>query len=76
MRKFPRQGAIAYAAGCALAERKLWGKASSLLQQAANDETLSKPARRRAWRYLAQLAEEQSDQERAAQCYASVAELS
>ena len=76
MQTCPRQGAVAYAAGCALAERKLWGKAKPLLQQAADDEALTKPARRRAWRYLAQLAEEQSDPERAARCYAAVAEQS
>ena len=37
----PRDGGIALAAGCALAERGLWGKARTLLEQAGNDPTLA-----------------------------------
>ena len=72
---FPREGAIAFAVGCAMAECRLWGKARQALQQAADDETLPRTARRRAWRQLAELAQEQSDAERAAQCYAAAAQI-
>ena len=72
---YPREGAIAFAVGCALAERQLWGKARQALQQAADDETLPKPARRRAWRQLAELAEEQGDHDGAARCYAAAAQI-
>jgi HemY protein len=71
----PREPAIAYAVGCALAERQLWGKARGLLEQAAANETLPAAARRRAWLALAQLAEQQSDGERAARCYESAARI-
>lgn len=70
-----REGAIAFAVGCALAECRLWGKARQALQQAADDETLPKASRRRAWRQLAELAHEQGDEERAAQCYAAAARI-
>jgi HemY protein len=72
---FPRDGAIAFAVGCAMAEYRLWGKARQALQQAADDETLPKASRRRAWRQLAELAEEQADHERAGQCYAAAAQI-
>jgi len=72
---YPRDGAIAFAVGCAMAEYRLWGKARLALQQAADDETLPKASRRRAWRQLAELAEEQADHERAAQCYAAAAQI-
>ena len=36
----PRDGSVALAAGSALAERGLWGKARTLLEQAADDATL------------------------------------
>ena len=72
---YPRDGAIAFAVGCAMAECRLWGKARQALQQAADDETLPKASRRRAWRQLAELAQEQADHERAAQCYAAAAQI-
>jgi len=72
---FPREGAIAFAVGCAMAERQLWGKARVALEQAADDDALPKPSRRRAWRQLAQLAEEQGDAPRAAACYAAAARI-
>jgi HemY protein len=37
----PRDGSVALAAGCALAERGLWGKARALLELAADDATLA-----------------------------------
>lgn len=72
---FPGDGAIAFAVGCAMVECKLWGKARQALQQAAEDEALPKPSRRRAWRQLAELAQQQGDAERAAACYAAAARI-
>jgi HemY protein len=72
---FPREGAVALAFGCALAERQLWGKARRLLEQAAEDATLAVVARRRAWLALAQLAQQEGDAERAAQCFEAAARL-
>ena len=72
---YPRDGALAFAAGCAMAECRLWGKARLALQQAADDETLPKPARRRAWRQLAEIAQQQGDAARAAECYAAAARI-
>jgi HemY protein len=74
-RRFPREGAIAFAVGCAMSEFRLWGKARQALQQAADDETLPKASRRRAWRHLAELAKEQADDARAALCYAAAAQI-
>jgi HemY protein len=72
---YPRDGAIAFAVGCAMAECQLWGKARQALQQAAEDETQPKPARRRAWRQLAEIAQQQGDAERAAECYTAAARI-
>ena len=69
----PRDGAIALAAGNALAARGLWGKARSLLEQAANDGALAAPARRKAWIALAELAAQEGDSALAARCYESAA---
>lgn len=72
---YPREAAVAYAVGCALAERELWGKARLLLEQASNAADLNNTSRRHAWLLLARLAENQSDAERAASCYQSAAHL-
>lgn len=72
---YPREAAVAYAVGCALAERELWGKARLLLEQAAVSPDLATASRRRAWLLLARLAENQSDAERAASCYQAAAKL-
>jgi HemY protein len=74
-RAYPRDGAVAFATGCALAERQLWGKARLALQQAADDATLPAASRRRAWRQLAQLAHEEGDDPRAADCYAAASQI-
>jgi HemY protein len=71
----PRDAAVAYAVGCALAERELWGKARVLLEQAAGAPQLGADSRRHAWLLLARLAEEQSDNDAAADCYRSAARL-
>jgi HemY protein len=67
--------AVMLAVGMAFADRQLWGKARRLLEQAAPAQTLPVPARRQAWRALAQLAREESDSERAQQCERAAAAL-
>jgi HemY protein len=71
----PREGALAFAAGAVLAERQLWGKARTLLAQAAADDALGVPARRRAWVMVAELAEREGDGEASRQAYARAARL-
>ena len=71
----PRDGGVALAAGCALAERELWGKARPLLEQAGDDPTLASAPRRRAWIALAELAAREGDSARAARCYEASARL-
>ena len=65
----PRDGAVALAAGRALAERGLWGKSRALLEQAANDVALPTTTRRKAWIALAELATREGDAARAARCF-------
>ena len=72
---YAREGAIALAVGCALAERQLWGKARRLLEQAAADPGLASAARRKASLALAALAREQGDAEQAAACFEAAARL-
>jgi HemY protein len=64
----PTDPAVAVAVGTAMIERQLWGKARRPLEQAAAAESLGAAARRRAWRSLAQLAQEEGDPARAQQC--------
>ena len=71
----PRDGAIALAAGRALAERGLWGKARVLLEQAGDDAALAATARRSAWIALAELAAREGDSARAARCFETAARL-
>ena len=71
----PRDGAIALAAGRALAERGLWGKARVLLEQAGDDAALAAAARRSAWIALAELAAREGDSARAARCFETAARL-
>ena len=72
---YPREGAVALAVGCALAERQLWGKARRLLEQAANDALLAAAPRRKAWLALATLAQQEGDAPRAALCFEAAARL-
>jgi HemY protein len=71
----PREGAIAYAVGIALAERQLWGKARRLLEEAAASDSVPEAARRDAWCTLARIALQEGDPERAARCYEAGATL-
>jgi len=75
VQSFPREPAMAYAVGLALAERRLWGKARKLLEQAAADPALNDRARRKSWLMLATMAKEEGDDERAARCYERAARL-
>ena len=65
---FPREASIAMAVGSALAERQLWGMARRLLEQASADTGLSAALRRKAWLALADLALQEGDAARAADC--------
>jgi HemY protein len=71
----PREGAISYAVGMALAERQLWGKARRLLEEAASLDTVPEAARRAAWCTLAGIARQEGDLERAARCFEAGATL-
>ena len=75
VQSFPREPALAYAVGLALAERQLWGKARKLLEQAAADPALNDRARRKSWLTLAKIAKDEGDDERAAHCYERAARL-
>ncbi len=69
----PRDALLQYVAGMACLKRQLWGKAQQLLSQAVlglKDAGLQ----RRAWRALAQLAEERGDAAAAQQAYRRLAE--
>jgi len=67
--------AVQVAAGTVMMCCQLWGKARRPLEQAAQDAELDARARRQAWRQLAQLAREQGDDERAADCVRAAAAL-
>lgn len=67
--------AVLAAAGMVLAERRLWGKARPLLTQAAGAADLPAHARRRAWRELARIAQDQGDEGRARECEKAAAGL-
>lgn len=69
----PRDANFQYLAGMACLSRQLWGKAQQLLSHAAlhlQDSGL----RRRAWRALAQLAEQRGDAAAAQQAYKKLAQ--
>jgi HemY protein len=72
---YAREGAVALAVGCALAERQLWGKARRLLEQAAADPALAPAPRRKAWLLLATLARQEADPARLAQCFEAAARM-
>lgn len=65
---FENEPAVVVAVGAAFAERRLWGKASGPLTQAAQSPRLAPRARRLAWRQLAALARVEGDEARAAAC--------
>ncbi len=73
--QYPQDPAVALAVGCVFAHRQLWGKAKRPLEQAANASALSGRDRRQAWRWLARLAQEEGDQERAIACEHEAAQI-
>jgi HemY protein len=74
-RSFGHEPAIVAAVGMVYAERQLWGKARRLLEQAAASPGLAARTRRAAWRQLAALAREESDESRAARCEQAAAAI-
>ncbi|CAD5372356.1 Homolog of E. coli HemY protein [Rubrivivax sp. A210] len=72
---FGHEGAVVAAVGMVFAERRLWGKARKLLEQAAAAPALPARTRRHAWRELARLAREEADETRAIECERSAALL-
>lgn len=75
LRAHADEPAIAAAAGLALAERGLWGKARPPLELAAREGTLSPRIRRRAWRELARAARGEGDEARALACEQAAAQV-
>lgn len=71
----PNDPAVAAAVGTAMIERQLWGKARRPLEQAATAGSLNALARRRAWRSLTQLAQQEGDETRARQCERAAAQI-
>src|SRR5262245_44984463 len=65
---YAHEAAVQAAAGAVFAARGLWGKARRPLEVAAADRNLDSTARRQAWRTLARLAREESNEELAARC--------
>jgi HemY protein len=72
---FGHEPAVVAAVGHAFAERQLWGKARKLLEQAAAAPALPGRTRRAAWRQLAVLARQESDEPRALECERAAAAI-
>jgi HemY protein len=72
---FGHEAPVVAAVGMVYAERRLWGKARRLLEQAAAAPALAMRTRRAAWRQLALLAREEADEDRAVQCERAAAAL-
>lgn len=72
---YGHESAVVAAVGMVFAERRLWGKARRLLEQAAAAPGLPARARRTAWRQLAVLAREEGDEARALGCEQAAAQL-
>ena len=72
---FGHESAVVAAVGMVFAERQLWGKARRLLEQAAAAPSLPSRTRRLAWRQLAQLARQESDEARAVLCERAAAAI-
>ena len=72
---FGHEATVVAAVGMVFAERRLWGKARKLLEQAAAAPALPTRTRRLAWRQLATLARQESDEPRAVECERAAAQL-
>lgn len=71
--ELPQDPMLAYAAGRAMAERQLWGRARRLLESATTLHGGSPVLRRDAWRALAAIAEAEGNNELAQRCYSAAA---
>lgn len=65
VQSYGHEPALMVSVGLSLAERRLWGKARPLLEQAAASPALAPVLRRRAWRVLAEMARAEGDEARA-----------
>ena len=72
---YAHEAAVQAAVGVAFAARGLMGKARRPLEMAAADRVLDPAARRRAWRTLAAMAQEEGDDERARRCEQAAAAI-
>lgn len=70
-----QEPAVVAAVANAYAQRQLWGKARRLLEQAAAAPSLPARNRRAAWRQLAKLARQETDEARAAACEQAAAAI-
>lgn len=70
----PGDAALSHAVGCAMAERQLWGRARRLLENAATMPSADRELRRKAWRSLATIAENDEDQALVQRCYREIAQ--
>lgn len=73
--RLPQDPQLAYAAGRAMAERQLWGRARRLLEAATSLPGAEPGLRRDAWRSLAAIAEAEGNTELAQRCYSSAARI-
>jgi HemY protein len=69
----PQDASLAYAAGRAMAERNLWGRARRLLEGVTTSRSADLALRRHAWRALARIAEQEGDEPRMRHCYEEIA---
>lgn len=72
LQSLPLDPWVSYAAGIAMAERGLWGRAVRLLGDVAEQPSAPVSIRVGAWLRLARIAEHEGDDSRAAGCYKSV----
>ena len=72
---YGHEAAVVAAVGMAFSECQLWGKAQRLLQQAAAAPSLPARHRKLAWRELARLARQESDEAAAVRCEQAAAAL-
>lgn len=70
----PTDPSVAYAVGCAMAQRQLWGRARRLLEDAAQSSHATDDLSRRAWQALARMAEYEGDEAQAQRCYKEAAQ--
>ncbi len=73
-RMYPRDARLQYLAGMACMQRNLWGKAAQMLGSAVHD-LHNPPLQRRAWRSLANLAEQRGDTEGALAAWKQAAQV-